>query len=191
MKTTDVVHDRGCRSCRLRSTCEPATFRGAGVHAVVACFPRRRRVRQQHAGNVPSNPNCVGENVSPPLAWTNVPAGTKSFAFLVYDQGGRNGLGVVHWVAYNVPATVSHRREGDQCAIADEHGRQEHAEPAELHGPVCFAGEHRQAQLCGHGDRHRCRAEHPSARLDDAGTDRASEWPGQGLEQLGLRYGRP
>ena len=64
-------------------------------------------LKQQHAGNVPSNPNCVGENVSPPLAWTNVPAGTKSFAFLVYDQGGRNGLGVVHWVAYNVPATVS------------------------------------------------------------------------------------
>ena len=61
---------------------------------------------QQHAGNVPGNPNC-GRGTSPPLAWTNVPAGTKTFAFLVYDQGGRNGLGVVHWVAYNVPATVS------------------------------------------------------------------------------------
>jgi len=64
-------------------------------------------LRQPHAGNVPGNPNCVGENVSPPLAWTNVPVGTKSFAMLVYDQGGRNGLGVVHWVAYNIPATVS------------------------------------------------------------------------------------
>jgi Raf kinase inhibitor-like YbhB/YbcL family protein len=60
----------------------------------------------RHAGNVASNPNCVGQNVSPPLAWANVPAGTRSFAMLVYDQQGRNGLGVAHWVAYNIAPTV-------------------------------------------------------------------------------------
>ena len=28
------------------------------------------------------SPNCVGENLSPPLAWSGVPEGTKSFALL-------------------------------------------------------------------------------------------------------------
>jgi Raf kinase inhibitor-like YbhB/YbcL family protein len=60
----------------------------------------------RHAGNLSSNPNCVGSNVSPALQWSNAPAGTKSFAFLVHDQEGRNGLGVAHWVAYNIPVSV-------------------------------------------------------------------------------------
>jgi Raf kinase inhibitor-like YbhB/YbcL family protein len=64
-------------------------------------------LQQRHAGNLASNPNCVGQNVSPPLAWANVPAGTRSLALLVHDQEGRGGLGVAHWVAYNIPATVT------------------------------------------------------------------------------------
>ncbi len=27
----------------------------------------------KNAGNIKTNPNCIGENVSPPLAWSNVP----------------------------------------------------------------------------------------------------------------------
>ena len=58
------------------------------------------------AGNNKQNPNCVGENVSPDLAWTNVPAGTKSFALVMVDPEGRGGLGVIHWVAYGIPGDV-------------------------------------------------------------------------------------
>lgn len=46
--------------------------------------------------------DCGGGNVSPPLAWTNVPAGTKSFALVVYDPDGAKGSGAVHWVAYGI-----------------------------------------------------------------------------------------
>lgn len=64
-------------------------------------------LQTRHAGNLASNPNCVGQNVSPPLAWRNLPAGTKSLAVLMYDQEGRNGLGVVHWVAYGIAPAVT------------------------------------------------------------------------------------
>jgi Raf kinase inhibitor-like YbhB/YbcL family protein len=47
---------------------------------------------------------CTGRNVSPALSWSNVPAGTKSFALLVYDPDAPTGSGWWHWVAYNIPA---------------------------------------------------------------------------------------
>ena len=56
----------------------------------------------KNAGNNKSNPNCIGENVSPPLAWSNLPAGTRSLALVMVDPEGRGGLGVNHWVAYGI-----------------------------------------------------------------------------------------
>src|SRR5215470_17688907 len=64
-------------------------------------------LEKKNAGNNPKNPNCIGENVSPPLAWSNPPAGTTSYALLMVDPEGRGGLGVNHWVAYGIPASVS------------------------------------------------------------------------------------
>lgn len=67
------------------------------------------------AGSDPSrtNPPCPGENVSPPLTWKNAPAGTKSFAIIMYDPDGGNGLGAAHWVAYNIPASKTSLAEGE------------------------------------------------------------------------------
>ena len=67
----------------------------------------------KNAGANKSNPNCVGENVSPAMRWSNPPEGTKSFAMLMYDPEGRGGLGVAHWVAYGIPATVTGFAEGE------------------------------------------------------------------------------
>jgi Raf kinase inhibitor-like YbhB/YbcL family protein len=59
---------------------------------------------------------CPGQNVSPQLAWTNPPDGTKSFAILMYDVDGQAGAGVSHWVAYNIAPTVHELAEGDGTA---------------------------------------------------------------------------
>ena len=58
-------------------------------------------------------PNCVGENTSPPLAWSNVPEGTKSFALLLFDPEGRAPAGVSHMVLYGIPADVKGFAEGE------------------------------------------------------------------------------
>jgi len=65
------------------------------------------------ANRNPQNPNCVGDNVSPQLSWSNAPAGTKSFALLMEDPEGRGGAGVHHWVAYGIPADVTSFAEGE------------------------------------------------------------------------------
>ncbi len=54
-----------------------------------------------------------GGNVSPPLTWSNPPAGTKSFALLMIDPDGRRGIGSVHWVAYGIPASRAALKEGE------------------------------------------------------------------------------
>jgi Raf kinase inhibitor-like YbhB/YbcL family protein len=72
-------------------------------------------------GKIMQNPNCVGENVSPQLAWSNAPEGTKSFALVMTDPEGRGGLGVVHWVAYGIAPTVSSFAEGEVSKDTDKY----------------------------------------------------------------------
>ena len=76
-------------------------------------FKDGERLPTKMAGNNKQNPNCVGENVSPALSWSNPPAGTKSYALIMFDPEGRLGQGVVHWVAYGIPASVTGFAEGE------------------------------------------------------------------------------
>ena len=66
------------------------------------------------------SPNCVGENISPPLAWSGVPAGTKSFALLLFDPEGRAPAGVSHMVVYGIPVSVTGFAEGELSQPSDK-----------------------------------------------------------------------
>jgi Raf kinase inhibitor-like YbhB/YbcL family protein len=52
-----------------------------------------------------------GRNLSPPLKWSEPPAGTKSLALVVEDPDAPRGV-FTHWVVFNLPATVRELPEG-------------------------------------------------------------------------------
>ncbi|HET9947758.1 MAG TPA: YbhB/YbcL family Raf kinase inhibitor-like protein [Longimicrobiales bacterium] len=53
-----------------------------------------------------------GRNVSPPLTWRGLPDGTRELVVICQDHGAGNPPPWVHWVVYNVPATVDGLPEG-------------------------------------------------------------------------------
>lgn len=60
---------------------------------------------------IPAVHSCDGKGVSPPLAWSAAPAGTNSFALIMDDPDAPMGT-YVHWVIYNIPASVKALPEG-------------------------------------------------------------------------------
>jgi hypothetical protein len=66
-------------------------------------------------GEIPARHSCDGTDVSPPLAWSEVPSGTKSFALVVDDPDAPDPraprMRWVHWVLYDFPADARELRE--------------------------------------------------------------------------------
>ncbi|RIH89443.1 YbhB/YbcL family Raf kinase inhibitor-like protein [Calidithermus roseus] len=52
---------------------------------------------------IPAKYTCDGLDISPPLAWSDAPRGTQSFALIMDDPDAPAGTWV-HWVLFNLPA---------------------------------------------------------------------------------------
>lgn len=67
-------------------------------------------------GKIPPLYTCDGEDISPPLAWSGLPAGTKSLALIVDDPDAPDPAAPkmtwVHWVLYNIPPQSDGLQEG-------------------------------------------------------------------------------
>lgn len=55
---------------------------------------------------IPRRYSCDGEDISPPLAWRNAPAGTQAFALIMDDPDAPRGTWT-HWVLFDIPASVT------------------------------------------------------------------------------------
>jgi len=68
------------------------------------------------SATIPKVHTCDGEDRSPPLAWTGVPAGTRSLVLIVDDPDAPDPVAPrmtwVHWLLYNLPADLQGLAEG-------------------------------------------------------------------------------
>lgn len=74
----------------------------------------------QQGKAIPLKYTCDGSDLSPPLAWSGAPAGTKAFALISDDPDAPAGTWV-HWVAWNIPASATSMKEGfdTSASLAD------------------------------------------------------------------------
>jgi Raf kinase inhibitor-like YbhB/YbcL family protein len=56
--------------------------------------------------SMPIRFTCEGENVSPPLHWSDVPSEAKTLALIVDDPDAPNGT-FTHWVVFNIPVEMN------------------------------------------------------------------------------------
>ena len=65
----------------------------------------------KHGEPIPALYTCDGQDTSPPLSWSDAPAGTKSWVLISDDPDAPMGMWV-HWVVYNLPPETTQLPEG-------------------------------------------------------------------------------
>lgn len=61
--------------------------------------------------DIPAEFTCDGDDVSPPLRWTDIPEGAKSLA-IVMDDPDAPGSIFKHWSIYDIPAATRAIKQG-------------------------------------------------------------------------------
>ena len=56
----------------------------------------------QDGERIPAKYTCQGQDISPPLKWSQVPNETQSLALIVDDPDAPSGV-FTHWVIFNLP----------------------------------------------------------------------------------------
>jgi Raf kinase inhibitor-like YbhB/YbcL family protein len=75
-------------------------------------------------GRIAKAQSNYGANISPPLAWAPIP-GAKSYAIILEDPDAGGPRPFVHWLVWNIPATVTTLAAG-QVAPGAVQGRNDH-----------------------------------------------------------------
>lgn len=80
-----------------------------------------------------------GQNLSPALAWSGAPEGTRSYAVTCYDPDAPTGSGWWHWIGFDIPATITELHEGAELPgreWANDYGYAGYGGPCPPPGPA-------------------------------------------------------
>lgn len=70
----------------------------------------------EDGGPIPPRYTCEGDDISPPLAWSGIPDGTRSLVLIIDDPDAPDPqaprMTWVHWVLYNIPRDAAGLAEG-------------------------------------------------------------------------------
>jgi len=86
---------------------------------------------------IPRPFTCEGTDRTPPLAWSDPPQGTRSFALIMDDPDAPNGT-FTHWLIYDIPADATGLADQpDGKTLRNDFGRAEYGGPCPPvgHGP--------------------------------------------------------
>lgn len=90
---------------------------------------------------IPAKYSCDGEDISPPLQWSDPPEGTQSFALIADDPDAPVGTWV-HWVLFNLPAETRQLPERAGAPGGSRDGKNSWGRPG-YGGPCPPGGTHR------------------------------------------------
>jgi len=95
----------------------------------------------QNNQSIPAIHTCDGKDISPHLAWSGTPEGTKSFALTCIDPDAPMG-DFIHWFICNMPPNVSELSQGGPLPagaqeVANDFGKKSYG------GPCPPSGTHR------------------------------------------------
>lgn len=100
-----------------------------------------------HGQPIPARYTCDGDDLSPPLAWTGVPAGARSLALIVDDPDAPDPRAptriFVHWLVYDLPVSAVALAEGLERLPAPARGGTSDWHRTHWGGPCPPVGRHR------------------------------------------------
>ncbi len=100
-----------------------------------------------HGSEIPAKYTCEGQDISPPLAWSSVPAEAKSLVLIVDDPDAPDPaapkMTYVHWVLYNLPTSATSLAEDVERLPAGTLAGLNDWRRADYGGPCPPIGRHR------------------------------------------------
>ena len=96
---TMVAATAGCSDDDPESTSSPTSVLRLETLAVTSpAF--------EEGENIPERFSCEGDNVPPPLEWTDIPDGTRELVIVMTDPDAPSGT-FVHWTVWGIDPSVS------------------------------------------------------------------------------------